>query len=125
MSAPGTGGDRPPGAGRVVPVFALTGGRTRSTGEELPVESLVTLVDGPVDARDLQREYRMILELADRPVSLVEIGAALRVPVGVARVLVGDLAQAGYLRVHAPTTGADGRPGPAVLARLLAGLRAR
>ncbi|GAA2560843.1 hypothetical protein GCM10010210_39070 [Pseudonocardia hydrocarbonoxydans] len=110
--------------GRVVPVFAVTGGRTRSTGRDLPVESLVTATDQRPD--DLQKEYRMILDAAVAPVSLVEIGAALRVPVGVARVLVGDLADAGYLVVHAPAPrDAAGNPTPAVLTRLLAGLRAR
>jgi hypothetical protein len=40
------------------------------------------------------------VDMCARPKSLAEIGAALRVPVGVARVLVGDLANGGYLEVH-------------------------
>ena len=112
-------------AGRGVPVYAVTGGRTRSLKGELPVESLVT-VTGRAPWQGMQKEYRMILDLADHPVSLMEIGAALRVPVGVARVLVSDLAGADYLAVHEPVaTGSDGRPQAAVLARLLEGLRAR
>jgi hypothetical protein len=111
--------------GRVVPVYAVTGGRTRSLQGELPVESLVT-VTGRAPWQGMQKEYRVILEMAERPVSLVEIGAALRVPVGVARVLVSDLAGAEYLAVHEPIeTGSDGRPQAAVLVRLLEGLRAR
>ena len=110
--------------GRVVPVYAVTGGRTRSDAAELPMESLVMTTAQPSDG--LQAEYREILELADRPVSLVEIGSVLRVPVGVARVLVSDLAGAGYVAVHRPEpTRGDGRPQPAVLERLLEGLRAR
>jgi Protein of unknown function (DUF742) len=110
---------------RVVPVFAITGGRTRSTDRDLPVESLVTRNDRRPDEL-LQQEYRVIIELATRPVSLVEIGAQLRVPVGVARVLVSDLADAGYLTVHAPPpAAAGGGPAVAVLSRLLDGLRAR
>ncbi|OLT13299.1 hypothetical protein BJF78_22455 [Pseudonocardia sp. CNS-139] len=112
--------------GRVVPVYVVTGGRTRASGSDLPLESLVTVTDRAAWAGDLQEEYRVIIRMAVRAVSLVEIGAALRVPVGVARVLVGDLAAAGYLTVHAPEpTTADGHPTPAVLARLLDGLRAR
>lgn len=111
---------------RVVPVFAVTGGRTRSAGRDLPVESLVTAVERKSWVEDLQTEYRVIVDMATQPVSLMEIGASLRVPVGVARVLVGDLADAGYLRVHAPpATTAAGGPGPEVLAQLLEGLRAR
>ena len=110
--------------GRVVPVYAVTGGRTRSDAAELPMESLVMATAGPADG--MQAEYRQILELADRPVSLVEIGSVLQVPVGVARVLVSDLAGAGYVAVHRPEpTRGDGRPHPAVLERLLEGLRAR
>jgi hypothetical protein len=127
---PGASAPRPSGAaGRVVPVFAVTGGRTRSTGADLPLESLVTLTEQASLGGDLQMEYRIIVQLAVRPVSLVEIGAALRVPVGVARVLVSDLAEAGYLEVHAPRAAADGTagsgPAPEILERLLEGLRAR
>lgn len=114
------------GGGRVVPVYAVTGGRTRSAGRDLPVESLVTCTDRTDRVTDLQSEYRVIIGMADRPVSLVEIGAGLSVPVGVARVLVGDLADAGYLVVHAPPPAtAQGGPGPELLGRLLEGLRAR
>ena len=84
-------------AGRVVPVFAVTGGRTRSAGTDLPMESLVTVTEHAKQAENLRKEYRVILDIAERPVSLVEVGAALDVPVGVARVLVSDLAEANYL----------------------------
>lgn len=110
---------------RVVPVFAVTGGRTRSAGRDLPMESLVTVADKAGQDNELQKEYRMILGLAGRPVSLVEIGAHVGVPVGVARVLVGDLADAGYLVVHEPPPSSTGGPTSAVLTRLLEGLRAR
>ncbi len=121
---PGTNGPRPR---RVVPIYAVTGGRTRSEGRELPMESLVTVTERARWAGDdLETEYRTILELARRPVSLVEIGAALTVPVAVARVLVSDLVGNGYLDVHAPPPAfANGRPSAAVLTQLLEGLRAR
>lgn len=126
MTAPREGRHGLPGGrdGRVVPVFAVTGGRTRSAGRDLPVESLVTATDQR--AGELDREYRQILDMAVRPVSLVEVGAGLGVPVGVARVLVSDLADAGHLVVHTPPPAdAHGRPSPAVLTRLLEGLRAQ
>ena len=84
-----------PRGGRVVPVYAVTGGRTRANeGPDMPVEALVTTTDAGVLATDLQLEYRMTVELAATPVSIVEIGASLGVPVGVARVLVSDLVNA-------------------------------
>lgn len=126
-------GTQPPrhGAGpaaprRLVPVYALTGGRTRSGGRQLPMESLVTVTERAGWGHELENEYRTIVELARRPVSLVEIGAALAVPVTVARVLVSDLVDGGFLDVHAPEPAfANGRPSAAVLTRLLEGLRAR
>jgi hypothetical protein len=112
---------------RVVPVYAFTGGRTRTSGQELPLEAVVTATGQSASFRaSLRMESRAIVEMCSGPKSLVEIGAALRVPVGVARVLVGDLANTGYLEVHLPSAaeGDDG-PGQAILGRLLDGLRSR
>ena len=114
-------------ADRVVPVYAFTRGRTRAAGQDLPLEAVVTATDLSVTSgASLQMESRTIVELCARPKSLAEVGAALRVPVGVARVLVGDLANGGYLDVHLPRTAAgDGGPGHEILGRLLDGLRSR
>ena len=113
--------------GRVVPVYAFTGGRTRAAGLELPLEAVVCAsgLSGNAGA-SLQMESRVIVELCARPKSLAEVGAALGVPVGVARVLVGDLANGGYLEVHLPQPAdGDGGPGHELLGRLLDGLRSR
>ena len=112
---------------RVVPVYAFTRGRTRAVGQELPLEAVVTATGlSFTSGASLQMESRVIVELCARPKSLAEIGAALNVPVGVARVLVGDLANGGYLEVHLPrTTDGDGGPGHVILGRLLDGLRSR
>jgi hypothetical protein len=106
-----------------VPVYAVTGGRTRAGDHDLPIESVITSAEPDDAIDDLQAEYRAILDLARTPVALVEVAASLGVPIGVARVLVSDLAEAGHLVVHAPGY-ADGPP-PQVLARLLDGLRGR
>ena len=115
------------GGGRVVPVYALTRGRAHSVGREMPIESLVTVTDlGRRAVASLEIEYRRIVELARNVVSLVEIGSALGVPVGVARVLVSDLATSGHVAVHAPPrVEANGVPSRELLRRLLDGLRAR
>jgi hypothetical protein len=112
---------------RVVPVYAFTRGRTRAVGQDLPLEAVVTATGLSLAAgASLQRESRAIVEMCAHPKSLAEIGAALKVPVGVARVLVGDLANGGYLDVHLPRTAAgDDGPGHALLGRLLDGLRSR
>lgn len=112
--------------GRVVPNYAFTAGRTRSRSTEMPIEALVTVTElGLARYASFAPEYRTIIETCGEPRSLVEIGAALGVPVGVARVLVSDLAGDEYLAVHLPLVGADGRPRRELLERLLDGLRAR
>jgi hypothetical protein len=112
--------------GRVVPAYALTRGRTRSTGPELPLEAMASATEtGLLRHSSLLAERRMIVELCARPMSMAELAAHLGIPVGVVRVLVSDLASAGYLAVHLPYQDGDGRPDAAILERLLAGLRAR
>jgi hypothetical protein len=112
--------------GRVVPAYALTRGRTRSVGPDLPLETLVTATErGLSRPASLQAERRIIVELCAGPISVAEVAAHLRIPVGVARVLVSDLASGGYLTVHLPQQTGDNRPGVAILERLLDGLRAR
>jgi hypothetical protein len=120
--------DVPPSEERVVPVFAVTQGRTRTAGKELPIETVVTLTKTTVryDSVLATEPLEIVRMCAAGPLSVAEIGAALRLPVGVARVLVGDLVSAGYLVAHPPRpTSHDGRPSQAVLGRLLDGLRAR
>jgi len=112
---------------RVVPAYALTQGRTRPAGHELALETLVTSTG--LAARyeaALQMEWHAIVALAVRPISVAEVGAALHMPIGVARVLVSELAEAGYLTVSLPIpVDENGRPGREILERLLDGLRAR
>jgi Protein of unknown function (DUF742) len=96
-----------------------TEGHTR----DLPLESVVTATQR--ESRGLGPEHRAVVELARRPVSLGESGAALTVPLAVVRGLVGHLDERGFLDVHVPPAFAGGRPTGDVLARLLDGLRAR
>ncbi|MGH3884146.1 MAG: DUF742 domain-containing protein [Pseudonocardiaceae bacterium] len=113
--------------GRVVPAYAFTQGRTRTDGQTLPLEALVTATEFAVaNLPTLQLERRAIVRMSMRPTSVVEIGAALHLPAGVARVLVSDLARAGFLVVHLPPPAdAVGGPGQEILERLLDGLRTR
>jgi Protein of unknown function (DUF742) len=115
--------DRDP---RVVPVYALTGGRTRSVGRDLPWETLLTSTEaGLASLPRLRFEKARIVDLCRRPESVAEVAAELGIPLGVARVLVSDLYANGLVMVHLPSVTADGRPRMDVLQRLLAGLRAR
>ena len=109
------------GSGRLVRPYAITGGRTRSRRTHLAMEAIVVCsAEGAVRKR-LVLERRRIADLAETPVSVAEISAHLEVPLGVARVLVGDMADEGLVQVHQPR---NGRPDIVLLERVLNGIRA-
>lgn len=113
------------GPARVRP-YALVRGRTRAVGAPtLPVETIVVRSDAGVQSR-LPLERGAILQCCATPTSVAELSAHLHVPVGVARVLVSDLAGAGLVHLHLPLVDAtDGAPPEReVLERCLAGLQA-
>ncbi|GAB3268180.1 DUF742 domain-containing protein [Kineosporia babensis] len=82
----------------VIRPFLLTGGRTRPVQEGLRVETLVHARPRSATAV-LRFEHQQIVQLCREPTSLAEISAALRVPFGVARVLVSDLVADGSVVV--------------------------
>lgn len=96
--------------------YAWTGGRTKARGD-LAVEALVHTA---VRQEQASWELRAIAELCLTPRSVAEVAALMSVPLGVARVLIADLADAGAVRVHRVSGGA---PDLAMMNRVLAGLR--
>lgn len=79
--------------------YALTGGRTRPSGDVLPIEALVSALRQPTPQQTAEK--RRILELSDgQYLSIAELSAHVRLPVGVVRVIVGDLVDEGLARVH-------------------------
>lgn len=86
---------------RTVRPYAVTGGRVRSSGSDLPIEALVELMPGAVAGTGLPPERRAILyHAAAGYISIAELSALLHLPLGVIRVLVSDLADQQYVRVH-------------------------
>lgn len=111
-------------AGPVVRPYAVTGGRTRPTNRALELVALVTTTPhGRLATPTLDPEQRAISLLCQRVQSIVEISARLNLPVGVARVLVGDMLDAGLVTVNRPARPAD-RPSIALIEKVLDGLQA-
>jgi hypothetical protein len=79
--------------------FVMTGGRTRPLVDHLRIETLVLATRAAMTA-PLKFEEHTVVRLCQRANSLAEIAAALRVPLGVARVIVADLVTAGYVAVQ-------------------------
>jgi uncharacterized protein YbjT (DUF2867 family) len=101
---------------RVVRPYALTRGRTRPGRADLPLEALVRWVDGATDPTGTA-ERRRIHELTGGQIlSVAELSAHLSLPLGVVRVLVGDLADEGLVVVH---TGSPAAAAPATNLKVL------
>jgi hypothetical protein len=105
--------------------YVLTGGRTRSD-VDLPIETLVKVTPQGVSAAPrLALERKKIVSLCDAPISIAEVSAHLSVPLGVARVLVGDMCEEGFLTNFKPQHATTGeRPDLKLLERVLDGLQA-
>lgn len=100
--------------------YTWTGGRTRAT-HQLELETLVS-TSNLCHSTELQRlEHHSVADLCQYPRSVAEVGAILSVPLGVARVLLGDMADLGLLTVHRIDT-ESGTPHSILLERVLNGL---
>jgi hypothetical protein len=93
---------------RVVRPYALTRGRTRPGRADLALEALVLGVPGARDPVGTAERRRILELIGDRILSVAELSAHLSLPLGVVRVVVGDLADEGLLVVHSgsPTAAA-------------------
>ena len=110
------------GDGLRVRPYAITGGRVRAT-TDVPIEAIVYRTPRGDDShRSLSLERGQILNLLSTPQSAAEISARLRLPLGVTRVVLGDLVDEGYVALN--TRAATGRPDLRLLERVLDGLQA-
>lgn len=112
---------------RLVRAYTMTGGRTRPP-VSLPLEATLRVVDPAPDALEpLPRTETVrdrVLRTSDGR-SVAEVSALLGLPLGVARVLLGDLVESGLVEVQ-DTMADDADPDSrrALIERVLSGLRA-
>ena len=88
-------------AGPVVRLYVLTKGRTQPSGGASfgLIDVVVATGDRPSDHFRLGPEHRRILGVCRRPVPIVDLASEIDLPIGVVRVLLGDLTGEGLLRV--------------------------
>jgi hypothetical protein len=108
--------------GRLVRPYYMTGGRGRPTQDDLEIEALVSTTAMGERSPKLTVEQRAIIALCRDLLSVAEVSARLDLPLGVTRVLVGDMAAEGMVILHRPTSVGD-RPDLALLQRVLYGLQ--
>ncbi|MET9365315.1 DUF742 domain-containing protein [Streptomyces sp. NPDC006632] len=115
-------------AGPVVRPYAMTRGRTTSAGQHrLDLIAVVVpepAADDPGRDQTLSPEHVEIVErCGDAPQSIAELAAGLDLPVGVVRVLVGDLVADALVHVTRPVPPAE-LPDESLLREVINGLRA-
>ncbi|MFI8357793.1 DUF742 domain-containing protein [Streptomyces cyaneofuscatus] len=115
-------------AGPVVRPYAMTRGRTSSASRHrLDLIALVVpepAAEDPGRDQTLAPEHVTIVELcSDAPQSIAELAAELDLPVGVVRVLVGDLVEDELVHVTRPVPPAE-LPDVNILREVINGLRA-
>jgi len=118
----GLGGGADGGGRSLVRPYAVTGGRTRPR-TQLEIEAMVAAAH--YEARDLSvlsPECQAILGFCRDWRSVAEVSAVLRMPLGVARILIADMAVEGLVRIH-QLDHEQGRPDLNLLERVLSGLR--
>ncbi|MDA2813761.1 DUF742 domain-containing protein [Nocardiopsis sp. RSe5-2] len=102
--------------------YAVTRGRTKPKAQ-LPMEALISATAAARDEMaTLTPECQAIGELCKEWRSVAEISALLRIPLGVARVLVADMSEQGLVQIRS-SLDSDSRPNVNLLERVLSGLR--
>ncbi|MBG0812919.1 DUF742 domain-containing protein [Planomonospora sp. ID82291] len=117
LGVDGTGDEEP-----LFRPYAVTGGRAEPR-YHMAMETLVS--SSPIMDEELALltpEQDAIIRLCRSFRSVAEISALLRVPLGVARVLVADMVDEGLVRIHQPRLD-QGQPDLNMLERVLSGLR--
>jgi Protein of unknown function (DUF742) len=104
-------------------LYTLTGGRSRSDSDTFDLVTLVVTESEPVQG--MQSEHAAILRMCSLPTAVVEIAADLGLPIGIVRVMLGDLLAGGRISARHPRTHREGDflPDPDVLEKVLVGLR--
>jgi Protein of unknown function (DUF742) len=119
----GRGGQAAHETGSLVRPYTRTGGRTRSD-YDLAIEALVSTSErGKAPDAAVLPEHRSICGLCLDTRSVAEVAAHLRLPLGVARVLIGDMAGMGLVLIHQSGMVVGDRPSIEFMERVLSGLR--
>jgi hypothetical protein len=108
-------------AGPLVPLYAVTGGRTQSGRCELDLISLVVAIAPDLHAPIVEQEYAAVLWACVYPSSVAEVASAVKLPLGVAKVLIGDLVEYGYITLRSAPRQTS--PDLEMLQRVLNGIR--
>jgi len=107
----------------IVRPYAWTRGRTRAN-YELRLETLISTTElAHEETRLVQLEHRSVSALCRYPLSVAEVAAKLSIPLGVARVVLSDMAELGLISIHRTFADDDIAAHLVLMERVLSGLR--
>jgi len=110
-------------AGPLVRPYMITRGRTPADDERLDLSTQVMTVRAEEDVpAGLGPEHLAIVRLCRKPVSVAEIAAYVNLPLGVVRVLCGDLNDRGLVLTRSPFLSRAKTPDLETLQAVLDGL---
>jgi hypothetical protein len=111
-------------AGPVVRPYAISRGRTKPRGEQLDLVTILaeTGQEPSLRAR-FSPEERRLLDLCQRPCTVADLASDLNLPLGVVRVLAGDLVHQGLLEIRRQRP-VSARPDQRLLQKVLDDLKA-
>jgi hypothetical protein len=111
-------------AGPLVRPYAITAGRTPSSSAsaQLDLATQVMTLRSAAEPAGLTPEHLKIRRLCQRSLSVAELAAHLNLPLGVVRVLCGDLIERGVVIVRSVSQRPAGAPDHELLQAVLDGL---
>lgn len=114
--------------GRMVRPYTMTGGRVGARTDRIALEALVAATPEGMRRRSEYRwESAEIIARSRQETAVIELAALLEVPIGVVKVLVGDLREHGAVSVTDPPsqrpTNSDGELYTDLLQKVLDGIK--
>ncbi|MFD4401342.1 DUF742 domain-containing protein [Nocardia sp. NPDC058499] len=110
-------------AGPLVRPYAITRGRTVGAGHDLDMLTIVVRARGAPPLRRTEPEYLDIVQLCTEPQTVAEVAAALKLPLAVTKILVGDLIGDSHLIFRTPVQMESGPGDFNILRAVLDGIR--
>ena len=111
-------------AGPLVRPYAIVQGRTESASDRFDLITIVSSVPSLYLQTDLEFEHQKVLAHCKGAISVVDLAYEVRLPIGVVRVLLGDLLDLKLISIRQPGPANNHRHDRHTLKEVLDGLRA-
>jgi hypothetical protein len=111
-------------AGPIVRPYAIVQGRTESPTDRFDLITIISAIPSLYVQHDLEPEHQKVLARCGGAISVVDLAYEVRLPIGVVRVLLGDLLDRKLISIRRPGPMTGHRHDRHTLKEVLDGLRA-